>query len=220
MKVWPAFARIFDQSFGILAHTLGATQAAGTFQQAVSVGSRWLGSISITRMTAQDALRFRAFLHSLRGRAEAFGLPFSNPGIIIAAPPSVPTRYSDDTTYTDGTAFADNLPNVGTTTTLFAGAGIGSEIIEIAPAGNLNIQVGAILYLGTSTDGQLVRVVAIAPGITLTIRPRLRRAYISGEAVALDQFAAPVRLSGATPAMPIVPGGRSEAIVIAIEDDY
>jgi hypothetical protein len=209
MTAWPSIAKIQQKVLQVVAHSRGVTPSAGFLQYEAGAGARWLAKLSVAPMTATDAFAFRAWLHSLRGRK-----PFLLAAPKAKAAASVTTAYTDSTEFTDGTGFIDSTDTAAVSAVAFGGSTI------VVAGATTDYTVGGCLSIG----GQLVRVVSVTDAgsgnVTLEFRPRLRAAVAAGAAVRFDGVYGEFRLSGATPAVPLVLGGRCQAIDVTLEESY
>ncbi len=98
-QTWPAAARIADWSLAITAHSRGDTGAGGHYEFERAPGASWAGSFTVPPMSTANALAFRAFLHSLRGRSGTFSI----------AVPDRATATTARTTATSAAAGATSL---------------------------------------------------------------------------------------------------------------
>lgn len=204
-KTWPSYAKIVDFARGVAAHSRGFTPPAGFLQYKLGGGARWVWDFSVAPILTRDALRFRAFLHSLRGRSGAFEIQL-RPASGRAC------RYTDGTDFTDATTFDDAYTAVASSAAAVAGAGA-----LVFPASALGMfAVGDVIKAG----GQLLRVVSVdeSGSITVGVRPRLRQALASGAAVHVYSVTAEFKLATDPPAVSIIPGGRSSPISISAEE--
>lgn len=189
---WPAVVKIARHSLNVEAHSVGDQGRGGHYAFDVGGGARWRGTLDIPALKIADALTFRAFLHSLRGRSGTFYLTM--PGL-------------------GGTTVAGTNTNV-----LFPG----SDTVELAGSAAAAAKVGDYALVGgnwTSFDPlgppQLVRIVALS-GSTATVRPRLRQTgLLPGLDLAIGAVVGRFRLDMETPAVPIV-GERSRELTLQI----
>lgn len=72
LQTWPAAAKLSRWAFTVSAHSRGLSGAGGHYRFERGGGARWTGNVQIAPMVTADALAFRAFLHSLRGRSGTF----------------------------------------------------------------------------------------------------------------------------------------------------
>ena len=214
---WPAFARFRSWALSVAAHSRGMMGRAGGFQFERGPGAMWRGRVEVAPMNSADAIEFRAFLHSLRGRSGSFGLPV--PGNDAAPASNIvgeydtcnlvrdggKARFSDCTEFSDGTSFSDTwLPSTGATA-----AGDTINLVS-SPV----FAVGDLLTIGE----QLVRVTAVN-ATSIGVRPRMRDDVAPGTAVTRGNIAPQFRLSSDAPIVPLVPG-RSREIELAVEEFY
>lgn len=205
---WPAFAKVADKVLHVRPHSrgFGSVTGFGVFEK--GPGARWAGVFSVPAMCAENALRFRAFLHSLRGRAGSFSFT-------LRSEPEVAAIYTDGTRYADGTTYTDI---VTASAFITADAAKGDEVVTIDGTSGIPLTVGDFVRIGDSATGQLVRVVAI-DGYDYGIRPALRSAATAGTAFEFANVTGEFRTKNA-PAISIVQGGRSQPIDIEIEEFY
>lgn len=225
LREWPITTKISEWTTAVRAHSRGLSNLSGDYAFSRAPGASWFAAVSVPPMRTADALKFRAFLHSLRGKSGTFWF----------TPPAVPPTfigqtctgvggyavYSDCTTYSDGTTHSDghtgSAPTVyGTTAAIAADAN--SMVVTGFSSGRLVVGDMALIGSGAADQRQLVRITAVS-GTTLTFAPRARRAVASGEMVQIGAVAALFRLAGQTPAVPLVVG-RSEAMTLEIEEAY
>jgi hypothetical protein len=118
MLNFPAGLRPIGGGFAPFAKTNSGGQSLSGFEQVVdSLSDRWTAGFSFKISTSADLLRIRAFILSMRGRANTVALPgFDNsraPWAVvngIAQKPSVMrTRSLDGTAYADAANFNDSL---------------------------------------------------------------------------------------------------------------
>lgn len=225
---WPSTAKIAGFSLTVEAHSRGGGRQ-GVFDK--GAGARWHGSLSVTAAAPADGFAFRAFLHSLRGRAGSFllRLPVKVPAIALPAD-TFPrgdgrTHYTDGFAFSDGTAYADAYTGGDAYTTAGALASAASarasEIAVDAPlAASVHCVVGAFLTVGTFPGpAQLVRVVAIN-ATTLTVRPALRTAFAAGTVVTAGKVTARFRLDDdETPVVPML-GRQALPVELNIAEVY
>ena len=216
-QTWPAAAKIRDWSLGIVAHSRGDTGAGGHYEFERGPGAKWSGTISVPPMTTANALAFRAFLHSLRGRSGTFYLTM--PSHAIAADTctnrsSGLTRFTDCTRFSDGTQFSDawTATAFSLSGTLTSSADAGATSVKLSKIGAL--AAGDTLLIG----GQLLRVISIS-GFDVTVRPRLRSAVTGGTAFSAGAVAGLFRLTTDAPIVPLV-NGRSLDVTLEIEEAY
>ncbi len=216
-SVWPSFAKITRGIPGIEAHHRGGAGVGGHYSHERAPGAAWRWTLAIAPMVTADALKFRAFLHGLRGANGAFEMPMpardTSTGAVDGGA-AVLSRYSEPTTYSDGTTYTDYVVASGTT----ASAAADAHTITVSGFSAGVIQVGGFLTVVTATGTQLLRVVAVS-GNDITFRPRLRAAVSSGAAVAYGRVTGMFRLTGNPPAVPLMPG-RSGAFDIELEEVY
>lgn len=217
---WPTFAKIVRRALYVQAHSRGADVPSGLLAFAAGSGARVVGTFDVARLCARDAFRFRAFLHSLRGRANAFTYGITNDGAVSSAAGGEPSIYTDGTRFTDTATFTDTtVALTGTSAPLASAADAGASEIVIAEYVNVEIAPGHFVYVGAFGSGQLCRVVSVTGGV-IGIRPRLRAAADVSTPVHLTNIEAHLRLSGETPQVPIVPGGYSEGVTVPVEEAY
>lgn len=207
---WPAFAKVADKVLHVRPHSrgFGSVTGFGVFEK--GPGARWAGVFSVPAMCAENALRFRAFLHSLRGRAGSFSFTFRSEPAITA-----PAIYTDGTRYTDNTTYTDIVTAIGALT---ASAAKGAETLTLDGTGGVSVSVGDFATIGDGAAQQLVRIVSI-DGAEYGIRPALRSAAPSGTTIDFANVTGEFRTKNA-PAISIVQGGRSQPIDVEIEEFY
>jgi hypothetical protein len=164
-KTWPSAAKIRERDLHVQAHTRGRFGEGGEQAFIKRPGDRWRGSIDVAPMLIDDALAFRALMHSLHGRAGEVLVPFKDElggGETVALSNVVDacaldrdgaqTRYSDCTGYSDGTSYTDdNAALVGTQ--VAAGA---TSFQFTLPVGVSDIEPGTLLQIGSPTPQQTV----------------------------------------------------------------
>lgn len=212
-RQWPTFAKIHSGGPTVEAHSRGGENAGGHYSYIVGGGARIVWKLSVPPMQTKDALRFRAFLHSLRGAAGTLELvmPFAKP---LPAFTAHFNGYTDGTVHTDDTAYDDA---VSYDTAFFqsgtvAAAAAGAEVLSITGATPV---VGEWLKVQTADGPQCVRVFGVAAPQAF-VRPRLRAALTSST-VHVGQVSCTFRLVGNAPAVPLV-NGRSLALDIELEE--
>lgn len=72
---WPPAAKISTYSLNVRAHNAGGAGRGGHYAFTRQPGEQWVGSVTVPEMVTTDALVFRAFLHSLRGKGGSFLMP-------------------------------------------------------------------------------------------------------------------------------------------------
>lgn len=191
MTTWPTSAKIQSRAIQVIAHSRGATSVSGFLEYETGRGSRIAARVSVAPLKSQDAFAFRAFLHSLRGKG-SFSFP-------------VPTAKASGAPISASTLAASVSANASTVT---------------VACPHTYFTVGGFITIGAQT----VRVVAASDSggnALLDIRPRLRAAAASGDAVSFGATVyASMRLSGEVPQVPIVGGGRSTGLEIELEEAY
>lgn len=209
---WPDFVKVADWQLTVVAHSRGGEGQSGHYNYARGPGARLIGSVSVVPMATADALEFRAFLHSLRGRG----------GTFLMRPPYKPGNrraiYTDGKKYDDGTVYTDTV--VAEEGALAADAAADAATINVGTlSGSTFMAPGRFLRVGPlGSGGQLVRVVSLAGNIA-TIRPRLRNAYPTGTVICVGRPLAEFRINGEVPAVPLR-FGRSLDMQIAIREAY
>ncbi len=218
-QTWPAAAKIREWTVGIVAHSRGDTGAGGHYEFERAPGAKWAGSISVPPMAASDAVAFRAFLHSLRGRSGSFYFTVPSRFSGLGACPTRPggkAVFYDCTKFSDGTPFSDTYTGTGGSGTIAgtttANVAAGAAVIPVNdPTG---LQVGDIIVV----NSQLLRITGIS-GSDLTVRPRVRSAISSGATWVVGTVSALFRLASDAPVVPIV-NGRSLELSLDIEEAY
>lgn len=220
-RTWPTFARPRRWSMTTRAHSRGRPSAAhAPFERAP--GARWIATLDIIPLSPDQALNFRGFIHSLRGRSGTFFfdvadfMPFTCATRIAAK-----TQFSDCTHFSDNTAFADNISEVRATAAVLAGdMPAGNDVITIAGAFADAVTAGQYLLIGAYPGAQLVQIVAVVAAgepTTLRVRPRLRSTYLFGTVVTLGRVTPLFRLARAVPAVPVTVTG-SPGVTVEIEE--
>lgn len=206
-REWPAFAKWTGELPTVEAHSRGGAGAFGHYSFGVGGGARVTWSINVVPMIASDALKFRAFLHSLRGGAGTFtiAMPVQN----VAASKQ---GYSDGTLHSDGTPFSDAVAFTGT-----AGGAASAGANSISVSGFTATQ-GSWMAVETANGSQLVRVVSVSGG-TVGVRPALRAAVSSGATIMQGPVTGTFRLIGNPPAVPLIVL-RSKGITVDCEEAY
>lgn len=172
-QAWPSAAKVDEWSLLIEGHTRGAASREGAATWSRGQGAHWVGRLSVLPMITADALKFRAFLHSLRGRSGSFLLPI--PGV-------------QGVTLGSRTLAADIAADASSLT---------------LSSSHASFVAGAYFTLGAlGTDGQLLRVVSVS-GTTVTFRPRARVAFTAGAAISVGPVSGLFRLAESTPAIPL-----------------
>lgn len=204
---WPVFAKITDWELSILAHTRGMGTAEGAGKFARGQGAYWAGRLDVAPMGPVNGLKFRAFLHKLRGRTVPFNLriPGARQTSVLAY------SYTDSTDFDDGTKYSDvggGSSGFGATTGSLA---VGASSVTLTGVTGTPV-VGDYATIGA----QLVRIVAVS-GSTIEFRPRLRQAAVSGVLVVFGSVTAAFRLSGTVPFVPFA-SGYAGAVQVEIEE--
>lgn len=212
-RTWPTAAKLQSWSLTITAHSRGGAGLGGHYRFERGPGARWQGSFTVVPMCTADALEFRAFLHSLRGRSGSFGIDVPSRADAGTDPchgrTAGKTQYSDCTDYTDGTSYTDLWI---LSDALAVAASAGDDTLELDSAAGL--QAGDTIVAG----GQLFRIVSVS-GDTLTVRPRVRADISDGAAVARRPINATFRILTDAPIVPLIPG-RSRETALEIEEFY
>lgn len=185
-------ATIAQRNFSIEAHSRGAEQPGGGQLYAIGGGARWTGDVTVNPMLAADAFKFRAFLHSLRGKSGSFMLPV-DPGAALDSVLTATAAAGDDELTAEKPA--GYTPVVG-----------GWIFVGTAGAGGQLFRIVAIADAGDD--------------YTITVRPRARAAFAVDDAVRWRGVTAPFRLVGATPEVAIIRGGYSTPLQLDIEEAY
>lgn len=205
---WPRAAKIRGFSLNVEAHSRGSSTPDGENTFGVGGGAHFKGKVQIAPMTADDALDFQGFLHSLRGRGGTFYMEIPN-----GYTSNTLARFTDGTTFADNTTFDDLV--AGEAGALDASAAIGATSVDIGTLSASSFAVpGAYMWIGNLGLGQLVQIVSLA-GEVATIRPRLRLAFDAGAPVSVGRVTAEFRLNQNTPALPLT-GFRSKDFELAI----
>ncbi len=189
--VWPTAAKIISARPGVESHSRGGGESdSGHYKFKIGGGARVVWSINVAPMCFEDALNFRGFLHSLRGRSGSFLL-------------RVPSKYK----------------GVTPTATLSAAVAIGDESLTSSVWADGEAEVGEWLRVGDTETGQLTRIVAVSGGTSITVRPRLRAAYATSTAIATGSVQARFRLADETPFVPIGPA-HAQGFTFSAEEYY
>lgn len=191
MPTWPTSAKIREWAISPEAHSVGAAGRGGHYSYERSAGAKWGGSVEVAPMVSNDALTFRAFLHSLNGH-NYFGLKL--PGAVYAASPA--------------TALVATATAAGDTSLVIGTISDAARVIA-----------GEWVYVGTYPNGQLLKIVSVSGGTTLTVRPRIRAVHSIGAAVTIGNVTAAFRLRGQVPRVPLIPG-QSRSFRVDIEEYY
>lgn len=219
--VFPRFAKITSGEPVIEAHSRGHKGDGGHYAFGVGGGARLVWNMTVAPMCTVDALKFRAFLHGLRGPGGTFALAL--PGATL--PDEWLNTYTDGTYFTDGTRYRHAAPidlPPADTTALIAEPANSNQLL----VGDATLAAGTwIAVLGT--DVQIVRVWSAAPGTTrsattgnnIGVRPRIRAAVTAGTGIAVLQAYGYFRLRGNPPAVPLI-NGRSLPVVLDLEEVY
>lgn len=227
-REWPVAAKVSEWTTAIKAHTRGLAGLGGHYAFTRAPGASWSASVAVPAMRAADALRFRAFLHSLRGRSGSFW--FSPPPVLPTAFGQTCPNVGSNTVFDDCTVFTTTTGVERTFDDPFTGSveTVAGTTAAIAADGNTatltgfdtaRLVVGAYALVGSDQyTAQLVRITEVA-GAVITFAPRVRRAVASGETVNIGRVSALFRLAGQVPAVPLV-NGRSEPMTIEIEEAY
>jgi hypothetical protein len=216
LREWPTKAKVRTWTLAIAAHSRGDTGAGGHYSFERGPGAQWRGQLEIPPMCSADAVEFRAFLHSLRGRSGSFYLPTPSRNVAGADPctnrTTGRTQFSDCTRFTDGKQFDDTWTGGVISGTLTAA--VAADAASFAVSSATGLQVGDFLLL----NNQLHRIVGIS-GTTVSVRPRVRTAVANGAAWQVGPVTALFRLMTEAPIVPLVPG-RSTAVQIDVEEYY
>lgn len=216
-REWPYFAKWTGGLPTVEAHSRGAIGAGGHYSYGIAGGARVVWQINVVPMVTSDALKFRAFLHSLRGAAGTFRITMPAPRVAGGAA-SGKQGYSDTTLHSDGTPFSDNVDSGVTqisTGTVSGGAASGATSFTVS--GFTAIQ-GAWMTVATASGQQLVRVSSVS-GSTVTVRPALRATVAVGAVLHHGPVTAAFRLIGNPPAVPLIVL-RSKGLTLDCEEAY
>lgn len=222
---WPTDdAKVGKYTLTVKAHSRGLTGKGGEYAYERGPGAHFEGNLEVVPMPTESALVFRAFLHSLRGRGGTFlfriPVPLDAPDIADGTP----VTFSDDTFFSDTTYFddffdADYAPIAFGFLTASAALGDTEIVIDDDLLASDFFDVGAYLVIGDiETDGQLLRIVSVS-GNTVTIRPRLRQAYISGTPLYAGRVTGKFRLDQETPEIPLL-GHYANGVSVQIAEAY
>lgn len=177
-RKWPVAAKYTGPELTVFAHSRGGTGRGGHYGYERGKGAAWSGRLGVTSMRTADALTFRAFLHSLRGRSGSFYFPAP----IVDKPASRPSpkaAYSDGTLYSDGTRY-DDIVTTSFSLSRRAGAEYsdgtayadGTAYSDAVPVGSYMGLLAADAAAGSDTiqvDADLAASPLATPGSFLTI---------------------------------------------------
>lgn len=205
---FPTFAKWRGGLPSVEAHSRGGAGLFGHEAYELAGGARVVWSFEVVSMKTSDALKFRAFLHSLRGSSGSFtiGLPPANRSFTVSA-------YSDDTLHSDDTPYADGGAAYYGTTSASASSGANSMTVT-----GFTPTPGEWMQVVTASGNQTVHVSGVS-GSTVTFRPAIRAAVASGAAVVFGAPPITMRLIGATPVLSLV-NGYSKPLTLDCEEFY
>jgi hypothetical protein len=214
---WPEFAKWSGQLPTVEAHSRGGRGAFGHYSHGIAGGARVTWSLNIVPMVTSDALRFRAFLHSLRGSGGTFRIRMPAPRVAGGVVSGL-QGYSDATLHSDGTPFSDTIDSgvaVETTGTTSGAASAGAQSMTVS---GITAVVGSWLMVVTANGPQLLNVISVSGG-TVGFRPALRAAVSSGATVNHGPVTAAFRVIGNVPAVPLIVL-RSKGFSLECEEQY
>lgn len=192
MLTFPPVLRPIGGGFSPNARTIGGGQSLGGFEQVTtSANDRWQASYKFVANRTERILALRAFILSMRGRANTVGLPmFDNNRApwqilrgIAQTPARIRTRRLDGTPYADAADINDTL----ITAELSAGADVLATQLSISVTKGSAPQPGHLFSIGNR--GYSILLVTGSGPYTVEIWPSLRIAAIAGETV---NFTSPV----------------------------
>lgn len=215
-RSWPIAAKYTGELPAIEAHSRGGQGAFGHYSFGIGGGARVVWTLNIVPMNTSDALKFRAFLHSLRGSGGTFVITMPAPAVAGGAV-SAPTGYSDTTLHSDGTPFSDYIDTSVMTVSEGTVAAAASGATSLVVTGFTPV-AGAWMTVTTAAGLQLVRVSSVS-GSTATIRPALRAAVSASAAVRHGPVDGTFRLIGNAPAVPLIVT-RSKGFSLECEEAY
>lgn len=218
LRTWPAESNLLARwTLAPSSHSRGHTGDTGHGSYERGPGARIVGTVDIPALCIADALKLRAFFHSLRGPYGTFYLLMPRTSGGTDANTQAP--YTDGTYFSDGTTYHDLVGGSGLSGLNAATAADADTITMYGAAPHF--VVGAWLVIGdVSGTGQLVQIVSVSGSTSCTVRPRLRSAQPSGANITYDT---PVyglfRLAGDVPIIPLI-NGRSLPFSVDIEEAY
>jgi hypothetical protein len=215
-RTWPITAKYTGELPIIEAHSRGGQGAGGHYNFGIGGGARVTWSLNIVPMNTGDALKFRAFLHSLRGSGGTFGITMPAPSVAGGAVSGL-QGYSDTTLHSDGTPFSDTIDTsvMQLSEGTVAAASTGATALVIT---GFTAVAGAWMTITTAAGLQLVRVTSVS-GSTATVRPALRAAVSASAAVRHGPVTGIFRLIGNPPAVPLIVT-RSKGLTLECEEAY
>lgn len=204
---WPVGLPLFDATdFSLTGSTPSSGQALDGREQLVWRENRvWQARLTLAALRGTQVLILRAFADQIRGRYGKFRVPicnrhttryFGDPNAFWAGIGITPTeisegftRYSDGTTFSDGTGFA--LPDYGDPVFRSA-APVGATRVFLDGYLGRHVSVGAHF----TVNGFLYRVASNSDG-DLRINPPLREAVTVGTTALINNPSVVVRLQSA-----------------------
>jgi hypothetical protein len=199
----------------IEAHSRGNVGSGGHYNFATAGGARVTWSMQIVPMCNADALRVRAWLHSLRGPSGGAWLTMPTQ----RRPAGAVGYYSDDAPHSDGSGFADSASDGSTVADRINGsAAAGATSLNLLDGGAASFLVGDWMAVDTTTGRQIVRISGVS-GVTVSFRPALRASALAFAAVRTGAIGAQFRLVGNPPAVPLI-NGRSREFTLDLEEAY
>lgn len=221
---WPTAAHFTLNTLDQMAHSRGGASAGGDYSFERGPGARWQGALEVPPMANTDAFAFRAFLHSLRGRAGTFLLPIPRPLVApVETDLGAGVGFDDSLGFDDDLGFSDDWDAVRRpvfySVTDSAVAADAETFVSAGLVASALCVVGAFVTLGNiATTGQLLRITAIS-GNNVTVRPRIRSAYSASTELAVGRVTGKFRLDKPTPPVPLN-GFYSSSVNLSFVEHY
>lgn len=222
LKQWPISAHYeWVQPLSLRAHSRGGENSSGHYGYEIGPGALFEGAFEVKAMGAEEALDFRGFISSLRGKSGSF---YSRVPVVTPNTPDPctaittgKTHATDCTTASDGTTADDDYyPCACAVGVIAAPIAAQANVFELPSAMVASGAVipGAFLLLGA----QLLRVVSVS-GLNVTVAPRVRSAYGVGTRIDAGAVFGLFRLDQDTPIIPL-DGFKSSPLTIKIAEVY
>lgn len=207
---FPAFAKWRGGLPSVEAHSRGGAGLFGHEAYELAGGARVVWSFEVVPMNTSDALKFRAFLHLLRGTGGSFTI---NTPLANRSATRTVMGYSDDTLHSDDTPYSDSgAVSYGTASGSASAGATSLTVTGFTPT------PGEWMQVETATGNQTVHVATVS-GSTVTFRPALRAAVASGAFISFGGAPITMRIVGATPVVSLV-NGYSKPLTLDCEEFY
>jgi hypothetical protein len=182
MLTFPSILRPSSGGFAPFVKSLGGGQSLSGFEQVVtSLNDRWQASFSFPIRKQAELLALRAFVMSMRGRANTVALPVFDrsraPWQILFGQPQSPSRLRnrdlDGTVYADPDDFNSSLiiAKAAATATSMATSIVVNMVKGGVPVPGQYLSIGNSLYSATSVDGAGPFTIGIWPWLRQDINP-------------------------------------------------